>query len=158
MIQEKQRRVYAKFRRGAAPGWAQQIGVDTFPMLDRPPEIDPAAWLCSYDSDADEWNDEERAAIVERLDELGYLRVERPRLKAPYPMYDQHRKTAGRRTVELAVKDIVAAYETAGFDIDHAVAYEQENGNDETVIAALAALRPPVDTVEADPAEDVIVA
>lgn len=156
MVRPKQRRVFAKFRRGMAPGWAVAIGVGTFPMKDRPPEVDPAAWLCAYDSDADEWNDEEKAAVEAKLEERGYLRVEKPRLKAPYPMYDKHRKTAQGRTIATVVKDIEAAYESAGFNLDAAIAYEQENGADEKVLAALEGLRETPTEVES--LDDVIAA
>lgn len=158
LIQPKQRRVFAKFRRGVAPGWAQKIGVATFEMRDRPVEVTPEAWLCAYDSDADEWNDEEKKEVVHRLDELGYLKVEKPRLPAPYPMYDRHRKTAGRRTIDMALADIRQAFETAGFDVETAVAYEQENGNDPQVLALLRELGGLDEEPAAEPADDVIAA
>jgi hypothetical protein len=70
-------------------------------------------------------------------------------------MYDQHRKTAQGRTIAQVIKDIENAYQTAGFNVHDAVAYEQENGNDARVIEALNGL---LDEPEAEPVEDVIVA
>lgn len=77
-----------------------------------------------------------------------YVLVEAEHVPAPYAKYDEHRKTIGRRTVEHAIADITATYETAGFDLGLAIAYERENGNDPQVVAALEALTAPV--VEAE--------
>jgi hypothetical protein len=149
-IQPPQRRLFAKFQRGSAPSWAVAIGEETFAMANRPAEVPVSAWLSAYDTEADsQWNDEERAVIeAELLTRDGVVLVEKARLAPPYPMYDKHRKTVGKRTVEHAIADIVAAYESAGFDVEHAVAYERENGNSAEVIAALNALIETPETVD----------
>lgn len=140
-IRQPQRRLAAKFQRGMAPLWAQKIGEETFEMLNRPAEIPAGAWLAAFDTEAGDFTEEERAAVEERLlDRPGVVRVEKPRIPAPYPMYDKHRRVAGRRTVEHVIADITSAYETAGFDVEHAVAYELENDADLTVVEALRAL------------------
>lgn len=141
LIREPQRRLYAKFERGLAPGWARQIGEETFAMLNRPPEVPTGGWLAAFDTEAADFNDEERAVAEERLQgRPGVILVEKPRLVAPYPKYDQHRKIAGRRTAEHVIADITAAYEATGFNVGDAVAYEQENGGDPAVVAALEGL------------------
>lgn len=158
-IQPKQRRVWAKFKRGEAPDYARAIGMETFAMLDRPVEVDPGAWLSAYDSvaaqQAEGWTDEERQLIEETLVDRGYLAVERPRVAAPYPMYDKHRKTAGKRTIDHVIADITAAYESAGFDVELAKAYERENGDNAQVLAALDAL---VSTDEPVEVEETVIA
>lgn len=81
-----------------------------------------------------------------------YVLVETVKVNAPYPRYDEQRKVHGQRRIEHAIKDIVATYETAGFDVDQAVAYERQEGNNEQVIAALEALKAP------DPEEQLVAA
>ncbi len=140
-IRQAQRRLSAKFQRGMAPAWAQKIGEETFEMLNRPPEVPAGSWLAAFDTEAGDYNEEERAAVEARLLERpGILLVEKPRLPVPYPLYEKHRKVAGRRTLEHAIADITNAYETAGFNIGDAIAYEAENENSPEVIAALEAL------------------
>lgn len=161
LVQPKTRKVWAKFKRGEAPTYARIIGMEAFPMLDRPVEIEAGDWLCAYDSVAAQkdqgWTDEERETIEQKLLEQGYMPVEKPRLSPPYPRYDQHRKTAGKRTIEHVVKDIVATFETAGFDVNHAVAYEQENLNDARVVAALNDLNA-AEVPEKEADDDVVIA
>lgn len=145
LIRGGKRRLFAEFDRNMAPDYARKIGVEMFAMGNRPDEVPAENWLASYDSVSAQgvhgWKDGERELIEERLIELGYFRVERPKLPAPYGRYDQHRKVHGQRKAEHAIKDIVAAYESAGFDLDLAVAYEAQEGNDPQVIAALTALK-----------------
>lgn len=159
LISPKSRRLYAKFKRGEAPEFARAIGAETFALLDRPEGVEASAWLSAYDSiaaqDQEGWTDEERELIETTLVERGYLHVEPARLLAPYPMYDKHRQIQGQRKIEHAIKDIVGAYESAGFDVEHAVAYERENGDSVEVIAALQAL---VETPETVDEEQVIAA
>lgn len=144
LLQPKEPRIYAKFKRGEAPEFARKIGVEIFALRQRPPEVDPGDWLASFDSVAAQasegWSDDKRELVEETLIARGYTRVEAPRLPAPYPMYDKHRKTAGKRTVDHAITDILAAYESAGFNVAAAIAYERENGNDAQVVAALETL------------------
>lgn len=152
LIRGGKRRLYAKFTRGTAPEWAVQQAASIFQFKSMPENLTPAQWLAAYDSQSDgPWNPDERKIIEDELVFRGYLAVEPEKLKAPYPMYDKHRKVSGRRTVEHAIKDITAAYESAGFDVDAAVAYEQENGNDPSVVAALLGLKDARPEVEEDP-------
>lgn len=141
----KQRRVFAKFVRGTAPAYAVKAAEGKFEMRNRPGEIAPAQWLACYDSLADpnDWTAEERKLIEQTLTDRGYLAVVPEKLEPPYPLYDKHRKTAGRRTIDKAIADIVAAYELAGFNLDDAIAYERENANSDDVVAALEALKTP---------------
>lgn len=83
----------------------------------------------------------EKALLTNTAFGTDYILADTPaRLTPPYALYDKHRTVRGQRTIDHAIRDIVAAHESAGFDVAHAVAYERENGNDEKVVAALEAL------------------
>jgi hypothetical protein len=108
---------------------------------------DPVTRLATFDSHLAQqlngWTDEERQiveATVRATQCADHVVVETPKVPAPYAKYDQHRKTAGRRTLEHVLADITTAYETSGFDLGQAVMYERENLNDPAVISALEAL------------------
>lgn len=159
VIAPKQRRVYAKFKRGTAPGWLREKALATFEFRKRPGLVDPGAWVAYYDSIEDQvekgWTDEERQVIEEKLSQhVNCLKAEQERLAPPYGNYDKHRKTVGKRTIEHAIADILAAYESAGFDVHHAIAYEVENENNPQVIAALDGLL----ATEAPGVEDAVIA
>jgi hypothetical protein len=148
-----ERRVFAEFIRGGVPQWAMPLAEKTFQLHLKPEGISADRWLCYYDSDADQasrgWSDEERALIEAKLDkDPRIIRIEAPKLTAPYPKYDLHRKTQGQRTVAHAIKDILATYESAGFDVQQAIAYERQELNDPEVIAALAGLDAPAEVEE----------
>ena len=143
------RRVNAEFEKGV-PLWALDQVLEVFPRaVDQKPEGMPVErWLCWYDSQWDQqvkgWTDEERELIEEKLSgRWGVTKIEPVRVKPPYPKYDAHRKTKGQRTIEHVVRDIQATFESAGFDVGVAVAYERQNLNDPEVIRALEGLEEP---------------
>ena len=151
------RRVSAEFRRGGIPDWASEKAVSMFEMRGKSADIPAGQWLCTYDSVEDQlrkgWTDEERALIEETLAKQNDVRVvEREKVAAPYKMYDQHRKVVGKRTVAHAAKDIREAYESAGFDVAQAVAYEKQEGGPDALVAALEALVAP------EPEEELVAA
>ena len=122
------------------PGLRQGIGPEGDPYLDR------IGWWDSYAAQKDyDWSDEEREFVEQRILQIGdpnVLVVEAPRVPAPYAKYDAHRRTQGQRKLEHVLADIAQTYEVAGFDVEQAVAYEQQNLADERVIEALRALAP----------------
>ena len=61
----------------------------------------------------------------------------KPEAKVPYAKYLEHRKVQGRRTVEHAVQDIIAAITAVGIDVADVLAYEQDK--DDAVSAAIVA-------------------
>jgi hypothetical protein len=147
------RRVFAEFIRGGVPQWAMPTAEKTFQLHLKPEGISADRWLCYYDSDADQasrgWTDEERQMIEAKLDkDPRIVRIEAPKLTAPYQKYDAHRNIKGQRTVAHAIKDILATYEAAGFDVQHAIAYERQELNDPEVIAALVGLDAPAEVEE----------
>ena len=144
MISPKQRRVFAKFKRGQAPLWAQEIARTLgWAFRGMPEGVTVEQWVSFYDSkEAQEeqgWTDEEHAAIVEKLDQnVSVRRVEPPKVPAPWPTYD----TFEGSSVELAER--VAEL---GLDPHAVIAYEQQNQNRTRVLTQLAKLlnRTPVE-------------
>lgn len=146
----KVRRLSAEFERGV-PGWAVEFALKTWPlaMQNKPDTLPIELYFSWFDSKRGQerfgWSDEEREIVEQRLSKkVGVVLVEEPRLPAPYPKYDLHRKLKGQRTVDHAIKDIVATFDAAGFSVGAAVAYERQNLNDAEVIAALENLEEPV--------------
>jgi hypothetical protein len=143
----KIRRLHANLERGYMPAWAVAIAEETFTMGGKPPTVPIHRWIATYDSAVAQrlegWDDEERALIEAKLLAQGdVVLIEPPKVEAPYAQYDKHRKVVGKRTLEQALADITASYELAGFDIDQAVAYELQNGNDPRVVEHLRSLAP----------------
>jgi hypothetical protein len=141
------RRVYANLERGYMPEWAIALAEETFPMGGKPPNVPTHRWIASYDSALAQvqegWTDEERELIeTTLLRKSGVRVVEAPKLAAPYAQYDKHRKLTGQRKTEHVLSDISKTYELAGFDLEQAVRYEQQNLNDPEVIEHLRSLAP----------------
>lgn len=147
MLQTKKRRVHAKFQRGL-PGWAVPIAVETFDIGRIPPDFTAQNWFAMYDSELDQqragWTDEERQAIEEALQQK-YIKLEVPEAELPYPAYLKHRKVHGRRTVEMAVADIVAALKVAEISTENVIAYEadhRDSQSDAIISGVLASFEP----------------
>ena len=117
------------------PGLWQGVGRDEDPYTTR------IGWWDSFAAQADyDWSDEDREFVERRILEVGdpnVMVVEEVALDAPYAKYDAHRKVQGKRTIEHVIADITQTFEVAGFDVEAAVAYEKQNGNDQRVIDAL---------------------
>lgn len=132
------------------PGLRQGIGRDEDPYITR------IGWWDSFAAQKDlDWSDADREYVEQRILKVGdpnILLVEDERVLAPYANYDKHRKTQGQRKLEHVLADIATVYETAGFDVGQAVAYEKQNLNDAKVIDALFGLEAPVD----EPVEELI--
>lgn len=83
---------------------------------------------------------------------VDYFIPEKPKLTVPYNNFLKHRKVQGKRTIEHVIADVIAAVEAAGVDPAEVIAYERENDNNQTLIAALEALTAP------EPVEEPVVA
>ena len=122
------------------PGLWQGVGRDEDPYVTR------LGWWDSHAAQIDHgWSDEDRSFVEQRILAIGdpnVMVVEVPRVPAPYAKYDAHRRTQGQRKLEHVLADIAQTYEVAGFDVEQAVAYEQQNLADERVLEALRALAP----------------
>jgi hypothetical protein len=142
-------RLSAEFERGI-PEWALPNALQVWPTAPsmKPDTMPLEQWLCWFDSRVAQkgngWSDEERELVEAKLSSRwGVVTVEPIKVKAPYPKYAAHRKTQGQRTVAHSIKDILATYESAGFDVEQAILFERQNGNDSEVIAALEGLLEP---------------
>lgn len=65
----------------------------------------------------------------------GYILVEKPKLPAPWPAYDELTVQGKRNQPIVARRNIETARET-GVSLEHLIAYERENRNDPKIIAA----------------------
>lgn len=151
----KERRVYAGFRKGGVPVWAMALADERFVCSGKPPDIPKHMFISTYDSVLDQahhkWTDEERKLIEDTLDSLhDVVRIEKPKAALPYNKYPEHRKIHGRRTLEVALRDVVAAIEATGVEPETVVAYERDHPDElsEKIIAAMEKV------AEADPAEE----
>jgi hypothetical protein len=129
------------------PDWAISIAEERFTMGGKPPTVPTHRWIASYDSRLaqaqEKWTDEERELIESKLLSQGdVVVIDQPKVLAPYAQYDKHRKVVGQRKLEQVLADITASYELAGFDLEQAVRYEQQNLNDQAVIEHLRSLAP----------------
>jgi hypothetical protein len=147
-------RLAAEFQRGI-PEWALPNALQVWPEASsmKPEGMPLEQYLCWFDSNAAQksngWTDEEREIVEAKLlGKWGVTKVEPIKVKAPYPKYAAHRKTQGQRTIAHAIKDILATYETAGFDVDLAIMFERQNENSPDVIAALEGLLSPTEPDE----------
>ena len=155
-VRDRQRRLYAQFRRGGLPPFALELAVKTWKFNKKPPEHPIENWPGFYDSEADQlqnnWTDAERKVIEDKLTvgltdddgrfhppPHGLLLVERPQLPAPWPAYDKL-VAQGARTVEKVAQKIAEKVIEDGYDPALVVAYERENLNRPEVLDALAHL------------------
>jgi hypothetical protein len=155
MVEKKKRRVFARFERSMAPHWVRELDVAKNLRMDaRPENMLPGNWLCFYSVEGDAqrhgWTAEEQDAIRERLDRTeGAVKVERPRLAAPWPAYDKL-TVVGRRTAEIVGEKIAETVKELELDPAYVIAYEEQNENREAVIAAVRATVP-VEETEDEP-------
>ena len=158
LVKPAQRRVWAKFRRGTAPKWANEVAKDHFDFRKMPERgVSAEQWLAYYDVKEDAleqgWTEEEQEAIVQRLGVVAHaaVPVEAPRMVAPWPAYDKL-VAKGARTEEKVAEKVAEKIMEDGYDARAVLAYEQENLNRPLVVAAVEALLVPVE----EPAETVV--
>jgi hypothetical protein len=146
MVKEGTRRLYAKFDRGTAPEYAYQEALKIFSFAKIHRDISPRQWVSFYDSLTAQlqhgWTDEERKCIEDELCKSPHaIKVEQPRIKAPYPAYTRQRKTQGARTIKHAIAEIVETVKTTGIDPELVISYELQNDQNTQVIEAMQALK-----------------
>jgi hypothetical protein len=148
------KRLNAQFQKGI-PEWALPNALQVWPdsPTKRPEGVPLEQWLCWFDTVAAQknlgWTDSEREKVEAKLlSRWGIVKVEPIKVKAPYPKYVVHRKTQGQRTIQHAIKDILATYESAGFDVEQAILFERQNDANPDVIAALEGLLTPTEPDE----------
>lgn len=142
LVHSKQRRVFAKFQRGI-PIWAVPKAMSLFDAQRVPDDWEPRQWFACYDSVTDQgragWTDDEREVIEQRLLEMGYPQAIPEKAPLPYPAYGKHRRIIGKRTVEHAAADIVAALRATDVSLDDVALYERDHpdSNTDDVLAAV---------------------
>lgn len=130
------------------PGFRQGVSRDEDPFVTRLSWFDTVEGQKRYG-----WSDEDRAFVEKRLLEIGdpnVIVLDEQKVASPYGNYDKHRKTQGKRTLEHVFADLRNAYETAGFDVEQAVAYERQNGGDPKVAEFLSTLAADAPAAESD--------
>lgn len=133
----------AIFAKAGVTPWERDFALKHFGFTGVADGEDPIGRLSLYDTDAEAdrhgWTPEEKAEIEAVLDagvSSDYFRVEKPRLTAPWPSYDDL-LPQGRRTAELVAEQIAETVKTLGLDAEGVIAYELENRNRPEVIEAL---------------------
>lgn len=152
MVQQKQRRVFAKFQRGGIPPFALDIATKTFEFRKKPPEVPLENWAGFYDLETDTmrngWTEEEQAAIAERLDSA-YIRIEKPKQEAPYANYVKNTTAVGKRTLEAVVARVLNDIEELGIEPGVVLAFERDNPRKES-----AAITAAVESLGVEESED----
>lgn len=155
-------RLFAQFQRGA-PDWAKEIALGKLDFGAIAPEVDPTLRMGSFDVEAAAevwgWSAADKKIVVEALDKMqgahaGFVKIEIPKLEAPWPAIENLRPH-GRRTVELSVEKLVETADTIGVGLSQLVPYlRQETWPDGVVdgIAEIVARR----AAEAESAEELI--
>jgi hypothetical protein len=146
-VAPKQRRLFAKFERGIPFKWALDAALELFNAPSRPnvPESRWFAFLDTLDWQRQQGLTDEETVVVEEalLTRPGIFQVFPAKLPAPYPGYDKF-KGGAKALAEKLVED--------GYDLDAAVAYERENKNRPSFVAAFeeAQAQPVVEEAEAE--------
>lgn len=134
----------ALFQKMGVTPWERDYAIAHFGFKGIAEGEDPLNRMSSYDTDEEAvrlgWGDEQKAA-VEKLLDLGqhtgdYVRIERPRLPAPWPNYDEL-LPQGRRSAEMVASQIAETVKALGLNVDTVLAYERENRNRADVLEAL---------------------
>ena len=146
MIKEGRRRLSAKFNRGGAPEYAYQEALKIFSFAKMRRDDTPRQWVSFYDSEAAHaqhgWTDEESKVIDDELCKSPLvIQVSQPLVKAPYPTYTKQRKVQGRRTLDIAITDIVETVKNTGIDPELVISYELQNEKNQKVIDAMQAAK-----------------
>lgn len=141
--------LYAQFNEHDVTDWEREMALKHFKFPGMPVQedtlepIDPSYRLATFDTTMQGWDEETRKFAEERLEtaigaNIDYIKVEKPKLDAPWPGYDKL----------VSAKKIAELVESTGSDIEAVVAYERENKNRADVIEAVQALAPAPDPDE----------
>lgn len=139
-------KIKAVFQHGVAPQWAvEQAQAQGMVVTGKPDGTPVQPYLSAYDTDAaaelEGWDKETKAWVEERLLSnpargTTYIKVELPRLDAPWPAYDDL-KAVGARTEAMVADKIASTVLEMGYDPEKVADYETENLNRPLVIGAL---------------------
>lgn len=144
----------------AATPWEQDAALKTFEFNGLAIGEDPLRRLGYYDTDIAAqqfgWDADTKKLVEDRLLSgasygIDYLRVEKPKLPAPWPTYDTLVQQ-GRRTNQMVAEKIAETVADIGIDPQVVINYERENLGREEVIKAVEVL------LEPKPAEEIVAA
>lgn len=130
-------RIVAAFQRGGVPAWAEDIVTDKLDWRGQDDSFSRSIRTGVYDTVEQQnqhgWTDDERLEVERFLDSHmagnNYIRVDPPRLEAPWPAIDKL-SVHGRRTVEVVADKLLETASDIGIDPNHVVLYvAQEEGN-----------------------------
>src|SRR3990167_6756745 len=139
-------KIKAVFQHGTAPRWAiEQAKAAGMIVTGKPDGINFQPYFSSYDTNAaaelEGWDAETKQWVEQRLlanpaNGSTYIRVEIPRLKPPWPAYDEL-KAVGARTESMVADRIAAVTLEIGYGPAGVIAYEAENQARPLVVEAL---------------------
>lgn len=138
-------RLKAQFQRGNPGDWAIPQIMERLPFGALPDGVRPASRMGVFDTNEAQatlgWTDEERKTVEDFLDEnqgpeMGFIRVEQPRLPAPWPAIENLRPH-GRRTQQVSAEKLIEAADTFGVGLDTVAAYVEQEGWPKDVAALL---------------------
>lgn len=131
-------RLFAQFSRGACPDWALDEVSKRLTFRGHPDELPLTARMGVFDSDlaAKErgWSDEDKKVLEDWLDSRqgatnGFIRIELPRVDAPWPKITEL-TVHGRRTPDLVAEKMVETAQDIGVELDVLLRFvKQELGN-----------------------------
>jgi hypothetical protein len=144
------RQIRAQFAPGGAlPVWAKEQALARLSWRGLPPEIQPGEQIAWFDSDQYAYENDLSAEekqlledVLERQQGEDFVRVEQPKIEAPWKSYAEL-TVHGRRTAAIVAEKIVELVQATGTDPEHVIRYERENrrpGSDE-IVAAMEALK-----------------
>ena len=131
--------VRCDFEHAGILDWEADLAKRSFVFNGLPEGVMPETRLAVYDTEfhqrAYNWSDERRQQVEEALLNApaygtNYIRIEKPRLEAPWPNYDQIKQ----------VPKLIAKIREDGYDIGYIRDYERQNLNRQSVLDALEAL------------------
>ena len=164
LTREKIRGLTAEFTRGGCPEWAKPIVFSTFEFRGIPDGVSREYRLGTFDSFQAQqdmrWSDEERELVERELVRIAqitrdFIIVQKPRVAAPWPTYDDL-QVVGRRTAAIVAEKVVDVIRATGVNPDSVVQYELENANRPEVVAAVRAFK--VEGQASEPEEQVVAA
>lgn len=130
-------RIVAQFQRGGIPSWAEAFVADKLDWRGEDSSFDRSTRTGVYDTTEQQkqnnWTDEERLEVERFLDERqagnNFIRVEPPKVDAPWPAITTL-TVHGRRTTDIVADKMVETASEIGADLQSVILFvAQEIGN-----------------------------
>lgn len=156
-------RIVVQFQRGGVPAWAEQTVLERLEWRGQDDSFERSTRTGVFDSVEAQringWTDDDRVAVEAFLDSHmpgnNFIRVEPPRLEAPWPSIT-NLTVHGRRTAEVVADKMLDTAREIGFDLNQLALYvAQETGSVQGWDAKLLALvREKIAVLESVPEPD----